>query len=110
MTNLIYWIDADGNMSGAMSGTSDPDGKIAKENAERKARESREKEKKVKEKRAAKRAEEKRLQKKRAAKKAFAEQTQANVDAGGEKVKTSEKTFVYMDQAMNSGSNFNCYR
>ena len=35
----------------AISGTNDPDGKIAKENAERKAKENREKEEKVKEKR-----------------------------------------------------------
>ena len=49
----------------AISGTNDPDGKIAKENAERKA-----KEKKVKEKRAAKKAEEEKAAKKRAEKSA----------------------------------------
>ena len=35
-----------GNISVAISGTNDPDGKIAKENAERKAKENREKEEK----------------------------------------------------------------
>ena len=38
----------------AISGTNDPDGKIAKENAERKVKENREKAEKVKEKRAPK--------------------------------------------------------
>ena len=54
LTNLSYNVDENGNISVAISGTNDPDGKIAKENAERKAKENREKEKKVKEKRAAK--------------------------------------------------------
>ena len=52
-----FWvIDANGNIIETVSGTNDPDGKIAKENAERKAKENREKEEKVKEKRAAKKA------------------------------------------------------
>ena len=59
LTNLSYKIDADGNITITGSGTNDPDGKIARENAERKAKESREKEKKAEEKRTAKRAEEK---------------------------------------------------
>ena len=37
LTNLSYSVDANGNISVAISGTSDPDGKIAKENAERRA-------------------------------------------------------------------------
>ena len=47
-----------------------PNGKIAKENAERKAKEIREKEEKIKEKRAAKKAEEEKAAKKRAEKSA----------------------------------------
>ena len=58
LTNLSYMIDANGNISVAISGTNDPDGKIAKENAERKAKENREKEEKVKEKELLKKAEE----------------------------------------------------
>ena len=65
LTNLSYNVDENGNISVAISGTNDPDGKIAKENAERKA-----KEKKVKEKRAAKKAEEEKAAKKRAEKSA----------------------------------------
>ena len=58
VTNQSYMIDANGNIIETASGTNDPDGKIAKENAERKAKENREKEEKIKEKRAAKKAEE----------------------------------------------------
>ena len=70
LTNLSYKVDENGNISVAISGTNDPDGKIAKENAERKAKENREKEKKVKETRAAKKAEEETAAKKRAEKSA----------------------------------------
>lgn len=62
LTNLSYNVDENGNISVAISGTNDPDGKIAKENAERKAKENREKEEKVKEKRAAKKQRKKKLQ------------------------------------------------
>ena len=58
VTNQSYMIDANGNIIETASCTNDPDGKIAKENAERKAKENREKEEKIKEKRAAKKAEE----------------------------------------------------
>ena len=68
LTNLSYKIDADGNITITGSGTNDPDGKIAKENAERKAKENREKEEKIKERRAAKRAEEEKLEAKSAEK------------------------------------------
>ena len=62
LTNLSYKVDENGNISVAISGTNDPDGKIAKENAERKAKENREKEEKIKEKRAAKKQRKKKLQ------------------------------------------------
>lgn len=70
LTNLSYKIDVNGNISVAISGTNDPDGKIARENAERKAKENREKEEKIKERRAAKRAEEEKLEAKSAEKRA----------------------------------------
>lgn len=54
VTNICYKIDANGNMTMAISGTSDPDGKIARENAQRKAEE-----KKAAEEKAAKRRAEK---------------------------------------------------
>lgn len=73
LTSLSYQFDANGNITIIGSGSSDPDGKIAKENAERKAKENRQKEQKLKEKRRAKKEEEKRLEAKRAEKKAAEE-------------------------------------
>ena len=63
LTSLSYEIDANGNITIISSGTNDPDGKIAKENAERKA-----KEKKAQEEKAAKRREEKKAEEEKAAK------------------------------------------
>ena len=62
LTSLSYQIDANGNITCISSGTSDPDGKIARENAERKA-----KEKKAQEEKAAKRREEKKAEEEKAA-------------------------------------------
>lgn len=62
LTSISYEIDANGNITGISSGTNDPDGKIARENAERKA-----KEKKAAEEKAAKRREEKRAEEEKAA-------------------------------------------
>ena len=64
LTNLSYKVDENGNISVAISGTNDPDGKIAKENAERKAKENREKEEKIKEEKAAKKRAEKSAERK----------------------------------------------
>ena len=52
LTNLSYSVDANGNISVAISGTSDPDGKIARENAERRAKEKKAAEEKTAERRA----------------------------------------------------------
>ena len=56
LTNLSYSVDANGNISVAISGTSDPDGKIAKENAERRAKEKKAAEEKAAERRKEKKA------------------------------------------------------
>lgn len=63
LTSLSYEFDANGNITIISSGTNDPDGKIAKENAERKA-----KEKKTAEEKAAKRRREKKAEEEKAAK------------------------------------------
>lgn len=108
LTNLSYQVDANGNISVAISGTSDPDGKIAKENVERKAKESREKEKKLEEKRAAKKAEEKRMEKRRMAKKPLIGKLDTNININGGQIKIT-KTSAYTSQTINVGSNFNSY-
>lgn len=66
LTNLSYSVDANGNISVAISGTSDPDGKIAKENAERKAKEKKEQEEKAAKRREEKQAEEEKAAERRA--------------------------------------------
>lgn len=48
VTNISYQIDSNGEITAIMSGTNDPDGKIARENAEKKAKEQQEAKKKLK--------------------------------------------------------------
>jgi hypothetical protein len=92
LTNLSYKIDANGNISVAISGTNDPDGKIAKENAERKAKEKKATEEKAAKRRAEKKAEQEKLAEKRAEKKANeearAETPDYTVSATGTDIKT----------------------
>lgn len=57
VTNQTWSIDANGNITSTTSGTNDPDGKIARENAERKAKEKKAEEEKAAEKKAKKKAE-----------------------------------------------------
>ena len=66
LTSLQYMCDENGNLSVAISGSSDPDGKIAKENAKRKAAEERAAKEKTERKRAEKKAEQERIKKHRA--------------------------------------------
>ena len=66
LTNINYKIDDNGNMTMIISGSSDPDGKIARENAERKADEEKATKEKAEQKRLEKKAEEKRLEKRHA--------------------------------------------
>ena len=105
VTNQSYMIDANGNIIETASGTNDPDGKIAKENAERKAKENREKEEKVKEnrekeekvkeKRAAKKAEEEKAAKKRAEKSAEGKETgDYTLSVTGNDVKSMTQSLV----------------
>lgn len=68
LTNLSYQIDGNGNISVAISGTSDPDGKIARENAQRKAQEKKAAEEKAAKRRAEKKEAEEKLAEKRAEK------------------------------------------
>ena len=103
VTYATYKIDDNGNISMISGSTNDPDGKIARENAERKAKENREKEKKAEEKRAAKQAEEK-----RAAKRVAEKSEETNIVAKETVAKVSIKTSAYTNQAIIE-SNFNSY-
>ena len=106
VTNQSYMIDANGNIIETASCTNDPDGKIAKENAERKAKENREKEEKVKEKRAAKKAEEEKAAKKRAEKLAERKETgNYTLSVTGTDVKSMTQSLVAGSPSVSSSSN-----
>lgn len=66
LTNISYKIDANGNMSMAISGTNDPDGKIARENAKRKVEEKKAAEEKAAKRREKEKEEHERIEKQRA--------------------------------------------
>ena len=69
LTSLSYEIDANGNITVISSGTNDPDGKIARENAERRAKEKKAAEEKAAERRKEKKAEEEKAAERRAERK-----------------------------------------
>ncbi len=73
VTYTAYYIDENGNISGMSGCTNDPDGKIARENAERKAKEQRAKEEKLEKKRAEEKEQEERLAEMRAERRAEGE-------------------------------------
>ncbi len=94
LTNLSYQIDANGNISVAISGTNDPDGKIAKENAERKAQEKKEAEEKLEKKRAEKKAEEQKAAERRMADKAGKAENEYSITMQGTDVRSMTQSLV----------------
>ena len=84
LTSIEYRIDANGNITGISSGTNDPDGKIARENAERKAKEKKAQEEKASKRRKEKKVEEEKATERRAEKNA-ARKEQIEGLAEGEK-------------------------
>ena len=69
LTSISYEIDANGNITGISSGTNDPDGKIARENAQRRAKERKAAEEKAAERRKEKKAAEEKAAERRAERK-----------------------------------------
>ena len=100
VTNQTWSIDANGNITATVSGTSDSDGKIARENAERKAKEKKTAEEKAAERRAEKKTAEEKAAKKRAEKAQAEEQiakTGANeisISATGNGVENVTKSII----------------
>ncbi|MCM1499394.1 MAG: hypothetical protein NC124_13085 [Clostridium sp.] len=82
LTSLSYQIDANGNITCISSGTNDPDGKIARENAKRKAQEKKAAEEKAAKRRAEKKAEEEKAAERSAERKEQAEQLKDGGEAG----------------------------
>ncbi len=93
-TYAAYIIGDDGNIT-CMSGcTNDPDGKIARENAERKAKEGREKEEKLKEKRAKERAEQRKAEEEQAVERAAEKAETYTMTVTGTSVKGITERFA----------------
>ncbi len=82
LTSLSYQIDDNGNITCISSGTNDPDGKIARENAKRKAQEKRAAEEKAANRREKKKAEEEKTAKRRAERKEQAEKLAEGRETG----------------------------
>ncbi len=98
LTSISIQIDANGNISMMSVGTNDPDGKIARENARRKAKEQKENEEKLEKKRAEKKEQEERLAKKRAERKAEGKDLQSHeiVVVGNDAWDLTEKMIAAM--------------
>ena len=96
-----------GQISVAISGTSDPDGKIAKENAERKAKEKKAAEEKAAERRKEKKAEEEKAAERRAERKEWMEGT-FTVSATGTDIKSVIQNIIAAGSGTSSsmGSSF----
>ncbi|MCI8947870.1 MAG: hypothetical protein HFI91_12590 [Lachnospiraceae bacterium] len=97
LTSISYEIDANGNITGISSGTNDPDGKIARENARRRAKEKKAAEEKAAGRRKEKMAEEEKAVERRAERKAQMEELTEDtyiVSAAGRDVKSVTQNIV----------------
>lgn len=86
LTNIAYNIDANGNISIAISGSSAPDGKIARANAKREAQEKVESEEKAAKKRSEKKAVKEKAAERRTEIKAADKPQSYNITAAGASV------------------------
>ena len=93
VTYATYKIDDNGNISMMSGSTNDPDGKIAKENVERRAKEKKAAEEKAAERRKEKKAEEEKAEERRAERKERMEGT-FTVSATGTDVKSVTQNIV----------------
>lgn len=113
-TYATYIIGDDGNIT-CMSGcTNDPDGKIARENAERMAKEKRDKQEKIREKRADERArrnktEEKNAAKQRAETEAWEIGRTEIINVTEKRLKIMQNEYLYDTGNSVSGGRFNAY-
>lgn len=97
LTGISYEIDANGNITAMSSGTNDPDGKIARENAQRRAKEKRAEEEKAAERRREKKEEKEKAAERQAERKKLAEVGEMGtftVSATGTDVKRATQTIV----------------
>lgn len=94
VTYATYKIDENGNISIMSGSTNDPDGKIARENAEKKAREKKEAEEKLEKERAEKKAEEQKAIERRRAEKAGKAENEYSITMQGTDVKNMTQSLV----------------
>lgn len=93
-TYATYIIGDDGNITCIGGCTNDPDGKIARENAERKAKENREKQEKLEKKREEKKAEEQKAVERRMADNANKAENEYSITMQGTDVKSMTQSLV----------------
>ena len=103
ITNLSYKVDSNGNLSVAISGSSDPDGKIARENAKRKAEEEKEAKEKLEKKRTQKRLDEEKAKMVRVERKASDKEFNASVIGADVRDATNQLVEKIADGAVGSG-------
>ncbi len=111
VTYATYKIDDNGNISIMSGSTNDPDGKIAKENAERKAKEKKAQEEKAAKRREEKKAEEeevaKRRAEKKAAKEAGKETGEYTISVTGTDIKAvTQKAIAALGTSASAGASF----
>lgn len=109
VTYATYMIDDNGNISIMSGSTNDPDGKIAKENAARKAREEKAEEKKAAQRREEKKAEKEKEAKRRAKKNASQKTGEYTVSAVGSGIEavTQKVIAASLGTSLPTGSGFN---
>lgn len=93
VTYAVYKIDDNGNISAMSGGTNDPDGRIARENAERKAKEKKAAEERLQKRRKEKKAEEEKAAERRAERKERMEGT-FTVSATGTDIKSVTQNII----------------
>ena len=111
LTSICYQIDANGNITAISSGTNDPDGTIARENAQRRAKEKKAAEEKAARRREEKKAEEEktvRLREERKKPAAGREPETFTLSATGTGVKSVTQMMMkaISDESLPTGGNF----
>lgn len=103
VTSISYEIDVNGNITGIMSGTNDPDGKIMRENVKKKIAEK----KTAEEKAAKKRAEEKKITEQQSKKKEIKKTGEYTINITATNIKSVTQKVIAASTSMLKGENFN---
>ena len=107
VTSISYEIDANGNITGIMSGTNDPDGKIMRENVKKKIAEKKTAEEKAAKKRAEKGTEEKKITEQQSKKKEIKKTGEYTINITATNIKSVTQKVIAASTSMLKGENFN---